>query len=171
MALVIEDGTGVLGATSYATDTQLTDYATARSYEVPAVEADRDVLMIKAMDFLESLRYYGTKVEIDQSLSYPRDLVYIDGELFPNDEIPVKLIRAQCALAVVANSIDLMPNFSAGSKGIVLSESVFGAVSRSYAASTVSQRAPYLPYINSLLSQICDWVPGSGLGRMISVRA
>lgn len=171
MALVIEDGTIVSGANSYATLAELVDFANLRGYTIPSDPADQEVLMTKAMDFLESLRYYGTKVSPStQELAYPRECVYIDGELFPDNDVPKNLVKAQCALAVIANTIELLPNLAAGSKGIILSESVFGAVSRSYAASTSSQRAPHLPLVNSLLYQICEWMPG-GLGRCVAVRA
>lgn len=117
MALVIEDGTPVTGATSYATVAQARAYALARGVTLSAVDADVEKLLIKACDYLESLepRFKGSRVApATQELAWPRTGVYLYSNpvMFAVDEIPAILIKAQCQLAVDAVDIDLMPSGS-----------------------------------------------------------
>lgn len=88
MAIVVEDGTVVSGANSYVTEGELTTFATARGV---TLTTDEEQLLIRAMDYIESLGYIGTKKERDQSLQWPRLDVYIDGYYWDSDEIPQEL--------------------------------------------------------------------------------
>ena len=72
MALVVEDGTGVAGATSYVSVADFKLYAAARGATVPATDSDCDVLLIKAMDALELKLYVGEPLTEAQGLSFPR---------------------------------------------------------------------------------------------------
>lgn len=113
MALVIEDGSLVDGATSFATVAQLTTYAASRGVtNLPDTEPGKEVLLIKAMDFLASQesRFQGARVSATQSLSWPRSGVVLFGSEFAEDAIPKNLIDAQCQLAMDAVSVDLQPN-------------------------------------------------------------
>jgi hypothetical protein len=100
MTLIIEDGSQVVGANSYITTTELTTYATARGV---TLTASAEVLIISAMDYIESLAYQGYKVSSTQALQWPRSYVYIDGYAFASDDIPQHL---KDGLAQVAIAID-----------------------------------------------------------------
>lgn len=113
MALIIEDGTIVALANSYVTLTEARDFALARGVTLSAVDATLEPLVIKAMDFLESLRntYQGTKVSKAQRLQWPRVDVTVDGFDVDETEIPTVLKDAQCQLIMdVTAGLDLLPN-------------------------------------------------------------
>lgn len=60
-----------VGTDSYVTETELSDYATARGI---TIAGDKSVLLIKAMDYLESRQFIGTKTVYNQALQFPRIL-------------------------------------------------------------------------------------------------
>lgn len=101
MAIVVEDGTIVAGANSYASEAELTAYATQRGVTLTGTP---EALLIRAMDYLETLEFIGTKKTSDQPLQWPRTSVYIDGYSFASDAIPQELKNAQMALAVSIDS-------------------------------------------------------------------
>lgn len=58
-----------VGTNSYVTEAELTTYATDRGV---TISGDAAVLLIKAMDYLETREYIGTRSEYDQVLMWPR---------------------------------------------------------------------------------------------------
>ena len=108
MALVItvEDGSIVADANSYVTAAELVTYAAERG--ITGLSADADVranLLFKAMDYIETRVFQGQQVDFGvQALVWPRDDVYIDGNLLSNTAIPLMLKRSQCELALAYNS-------------------------------------------------------------------
>ena len=112
MALIIEDGTIVAGANSFTTDAELTAYATARGVTLPATEAERDILQIKATDFLNSFEpsMSGVRASSEQELIYPRRDVEIYGYSVASDSIPLTLKKALLEAAIVANTTTLLTN-------------------------------------------------------------
>lgn len=89
--------TVTVGTDSYVTEAELTAYATARG---ETLTADGSVLLIKAMDYLESLSYKGEKTSLTQALSWPRSGVYVDGYLLPSGDVPQLIKDAQMAVAI-----------------------------------------------------------------------
>lgn len=133
MTITVEDGTIVSGANSYVTVSELETYASERGVTLNAsTEGDKEVLLIKAMDYIGAKygdRFKGTKVSRTQPLHWPRAGVYIDGYLQPSNEIPRNLEYGQLAAAVEADSgTDLLPNPTAPIKR----ERVEGAVEVEY---------------------------------------
>lgn len=117
MALIVETGAGDnAAANSYQTLDDLKAYALVRGVDLGSkTDAELDVLMAKAMDYLEDLRgrLKGSKASRSQPLEWPRVDVYgieRDGELEPSDEIPRVLCYAQLALALEAINGDLQVN-------------------------------------------------------------
>ena len=86
--IVVEDGTVVAGANSYVTEAELTTYAADRGVTLTAAT---DVLLIKAMDYIESLAFIGDKHKESQPLQWPRDEVYIDRYYIERETIPKEL--------------------------------------------------------------------------------
>jgi hypothetical protein len=97
MAIVVEDGTIVTGANSYVTTAELTTYATARGV---TISGDEEQLLIKAMDYLETLDFIGMKSTANQALQWPRAYVIIDGYYVDVTTIPTQLKKAQMAMAL-----------------------------------------------------------------------
>lgn len=114
MSLTIETGAIVAGADSYASVAELSSFATARGFTtLPALDADKEVLLRNACDFLDSLegRYKGTRVSDSQPLAWPRKDVYLfsTATLFDKTTIPSQLKNAQCQLACDAVKFTLQP--------------------------------------------------------------
>lgn len=137
MALVIENGSGSdPGANSYAAIAQLRAYAAARGKTLPVADAECEVAMTKAMDYLEAQRdrYTGMRTSRTQPLQWPRTGATVDGYLLAVDEIPHELVAAQLALAVeAAAGTDLLPTAGTASTGPVVAQEVVGAVKVQYA--------------------------------------
>lgn len=100
-AIVVEDGTVVTGANSYVTTTELSTYATDRGVTISGTNA---VLLIEAMDYIESLDFKGEKWTQDQPLVWPRVNVLIDGWYQDVDDIPTQLKEAQMEVALAIDA-------------------------------------------------------------------
>ena len=106
MALIVEDGTVVTGANTYATAETVDAYCDARllTMTVGDVEGDavsdedpeaKDAAILRAMVYIESCNYKGVKTDRDNPLKWPRDGVDdIDGFAVDSDEIPQEVINA-----------------------------------------------------------------------------
>ena len=102
MAIVVETGSGLnQAANSYVDASDLAEYADKRGITISGTE---DALLIKAMDYLESLNYIGTKFRDDQPLQWPRADVFIDGFGQQTNIIPVELKNGQMATALAIDS-------------------------------------------------------------------
>ncbi len=95
--IVVEDGAGKTNSNSYVSEADLTTYATDRGVTLSGTEA---VLLIQAMDYIESQPFKGYKYTSEQALQWPRGGVTIDGYDVDVDEIPQLLIDAQCEVAI-----------------------------------------------------------------------
>jgi hypothetical protein len=95
--IVIEDGTGKTDSNSYASEAQLTSYATDRGLTISGTPAD---LLIKSMDYIEQQNFKGSKNTKEQALVWPRWGVYIDNFAIDSDEIPLLLQEAQMEVAL-----------------------------------------------------------------------
>jgi len=142
MALIIEDGTGLEDSQSYASAADLRAYAALRGVTVPSDDAACEVLLMAAMDYLKQyddlpngMRYWigSGKANPDQALAWPRADVTKDGEAKPVTYMPRELGYGQMALAIEAVKADIQPTRTPTDQGQVVSESVSGAVSVTYA--------------------------------------
>lgn len=167
MALVIEDGSIVVGANSYATRAVIIAYALARSI-VLADSAVTDGFAIDAMDYLlrYSRRWKGSQVEPGvQALDWPRECVRSGSYTFPSDAIPAALISAQSQLAMYRyQGISLLP--VSGQTAFITREKI-GPLETEFSEAVQLQSGltPSLPAIDAILSGLLD-----GGGRLRSVR-
>ncbi|MBD2799499.1 DnaT-like ssDNA-binding protein [Xenorhabdus szentirmaii] len=139
---------------SYASVEDLKQFAVQRGYTLPD-DSVLPSLLFQAMDYLATKRWKGNRTNKNQSLAFPRKGIYVDGELVPDDAIPLPLTHAQCRLAIDSLEHDLTPTVG----GEVLSESVSGAVSVTYAEGTNSG-SPNITWFNSMLR---DFLSGGGM--------
>lgn len=147
MALTKEDGTGVNGANTYVLVTDARTYAQARGVLLPADDLLVESLIVKGMDYIESLRaqYQATKTytgvvgfhanddfsvpppdDVDthpaQALQWPRYGVSVDDVAMNGNTIPNELIAALCQCVIEINDgSDLQAN---GGGQVVKSEKV-----------------------------------------------
>lgn len=110
MALIIEDGTNVDNANSFATVAECRAYAAGRGLTLPTEDADVEILLVTAADYLNSLeanfqghRYFYSD---GQPLCFPREDIY-EFDRYIGGEIPKSLKDAQSQLAFDADSNDL----------------------------------------------------------------
>lgn len=170
MGLVVEDGSIVLNANSYVSAADFQSYADVRALKVPDQSESCESLLIRAMDFLEGLDYIGQRVDpTNQELSWPRKCAWVDNVQFPKDEIPRDLKNAQCELAFAAQNTDLFPILASNAKGIIASESVYGAVSRTYFQKSTPDTKPYISAARSFLRRLT--LGGGAVGFATAIRA
>lgn len=160
MALIVEDGTNIPNANSYADLVDIRAYALARGITLTAVDADLEVQVIKAMDYLESFRtcFQGEKTYDDQSLQWPRSDVYIDNILIDEDSIPKDLRSAEMQLVIdVHNGITLQPSLSGSSStaGQVTHEQVGPLVVKYSDTASPSSTNPKLTAAQSFIDILC----------------
>lgn len=114
----------VVGTNTYASEAELSAYASAREIDIAGTPS---TLLTKAIDYLATLedRWQGERTSASQPLAWPRTGVYVYGTALADDAIPQSLKDAQIRLALEADSgIALLPTVSAGSKGSVIEETV-----------------------------------------------
>lgn len=121
MALIVENGTGVVNANSYVSYDDAVAYAEARGKDSLFTDEDKTTAwLITAMDYLQSIRnFQGLTTYTDQFLLWPRSNVYIDSVLFNKLLVPKQLVSAQIELAIAqAQGISLFVNYQ-GNEQIV----------------------------------------------------
>lgn len=145
MALIIEDGTGKADAQSYVSLAEFKAFYEARGFDFIGTES----MLVKAMDYLETLNYLGTKAFASQALSFPRVILTTDVAPFT---IPQKLKSAQMQLAIaVALGVDLMP--TRGATGFVKREKV-GPIETEYSETVNAGISPEFPIVDALLADL-----------------
>lgn len=148
MALVIEDGSNVPNANSYATVEELVAYAAERGIAIPAEAPALEILLIKAMDYIEFYagRYRGYATYDDQALSWPRTY---DGA---DQGVPDLLKKVQIIVAIAAQTIELFPN-TAGTARTATRQTV-GPITVQYQQTSGRAAKPSIPQADSLLREL-----------------
>lgn len=160
--LVVEDGSIVSGANTYATIAEYISYAADRGVTVTDTDTFK-IQLIKAADYIgtKETQLKGDTVEKTQPLAFPRNnITDIDGWSYNNDEIPYRVKETQMSLALdIQAGEDLYNKSQSGAQGIKR-EKVDGAVEVEYAISD-SMRIPYSSRSNALLASLLKF---NGLG-------
>jgi hypothetical protein len=104
MAFLVEDGTGIEGATSYASEDDADTYWEDRN-NTDWTGTDKEAALIRAthsLDYMYRGRFPGLKTNgRAQSLEWPRSEAYdAEDEEIAEDEIPQEIIDATCELAL-----------------------------------------------------------------------
>ncbi|MFK0369686.1 DnaT-like ssDNA-binding protein [Enterobacter sichuanensis] len=150
--MIITDPTDS-GFNSYASESDLVAFADVRDIELPEKIGS---LLIKAMDYLEGLDWVGQKADPRQPLAWPRVNVVMDGYDLPVDEVPRRVITAQCMLAVEAIDGDLL---SSVREAAVKTERVEGAFTMTYA---VTEGEVFIPSYPAVVAILGDLAGGRG---------
>jgi hypothetical protein len=124
-----------VGENSYVTEQELLDYASAREITVSGTP---EVLLIKAMDWLELRSYKGTKTEETQDLEFPRN---------GDTEVPKAIKTAQVITAIL---IDQGEDFWGVVEPAIKSERIEGAIDIEYQEGGASSNR--YPQLDNLLS-------------------
>lgn len=101
--LVLEDGSGVAGANTYALTATIDAYhSNLGNSDWTGTDDEKSTANLRAMRHLESLDYNGTKDEQTNPLEWPRSGAYDrNGFLIDNDVIPQGVINALCEAALI----------------------------------------------------------------------
>jgi hypothetical protein len=155
MSLIVEDGTGVAGAISYASVEDARAYAAERGLVLPVDDAAVEVLLVRACDYLESLesQYKGVRTTPGtQALAWPRSLVFLFGNATSIDDalIPTRLRQAQCQAAFDLQTADPQ---ATGTGREVLSETI-GPLSTTYAKRGTAAVRPVLTKVLDMLQPL-----------------
>lgn len=153
MALTLEDGTGVADADSFATVAEANAFATARGLSLPAEDADIEVLLRKAADFLIGIeaKFQGDRATSTQRLPFPRYGVLVPGGYSLNSNaIPDCLKHGQIQLAIDSQTNFLRP---VGTGREVVEERV-GALGKKYNPTGGSTVQPVFNVAMDLLKPI-----------------
>jgi hypothetical protein len=92
MTIIVEDGSIVTGADSYVSVADYEAWADARGVEYDSSLVESQIL--RAMDYIETLRFIGQKSTKAQPLQFPRVGVVVDGYELDYNEIPTQLKKA-----------------------------------------------------------------------------
>lgn len=140
MSLIVEDGSGLSNAESYASVAEADAYHAARGNADWEAVDDKEAALRKASDYLTqvyTMEWSGARKSITQSLDWPRQLAqrrnvevgYQYGIIYYTDsEVPQEVKRACIELALRASSEALLQDLTRE----VASESIAGAVSVTY---------------------------------------
>lgn len=112
MALIVENGTGLVNAQSYISVSYADSYHRTRGNAAWAAldSSTKTALVIKATEWLDAEYYFAGEPSyptVPQALQWPRSFIYDENlSLLPGDELPVALQRAtaELALAMSGNS-------------------------------------------------------------------
>jgi hypothetical protein len=120
MALVVEDGTGKSTANTYVTLTEFETYHELRgnSEVEDATDDENEQALVRAADYLNTLRWKGEKYSETQALSWPRAYVYDeDGNEVDEESVPAAVKNAQMEAALrELTPGTLIPDLSHGGK-------------------------------------------------------
>jgi hypothetical protein len=112
--IIVETGAGLTNSNSYVSEADLATYASDRGITITGTAA---VLIIQAMDYLESRQFLGTKSDIDQALQWPRFGVEVDSYYVDSDEIPTLLKQAEMEICIaIDGGVDPLANLGRETK-------------------------------------------------------
>ncbi|WP_075180580.1 DnaT-like ssDNA-binding protein [Pantoea sp. 1.19] len=133
---------------SYASVAVLESFADRRGREITG---DIEVMLTRAMDYLEGLEWDGRRTDPYQPLAWPRSDAWFDGYPIPARKIPRQVINAQCMLALEAMNGELLGSVR---EAAVKSERVEGAVTTTYAVADGETFTPQYPAVFAVLGTL-----------------
>lgn len=101
MPVIIEDGSQVVGANSYASESDLELYADQIGVKLTQ---DSTELLLKSALYVETLVFKGYKLTKEQRMQWPRGGAEVDGWPVATTAIPSELIKLQNEVALLHNS-------------------------------------------------------------------
>lgn len=169
MAFIVEDGTGVAGATSYTTVEFADDYFAERGGAVWAAiaeDSDKESFLIQATDYIELVygrRFLGEMSDATQALSWPRT----DADPYAEGAIPINLEKATAEYAIRAIAGPLLPDPAVDANGFatVVTKKVIGPIEKEFRVMGGSRRLiRNYPVPDSLMFPLL--MPGTGGTRV-----
>lgn len=150
--LIIENGTIVAGAESFATAAELVAYAANFGRVIPADTPSQEALLRRAALQMDALNWKGRAVNRDQALVWPRFNVCRNGWVLPSNTIPAQIKAGQMALATEIHADDLSPP-----------EQRLGAISREKVGPLETEYSTASPIISKAAAVRQSYAQFSGL--------
>ena len=151
--LIVEDGTGLANADSYATVAYADTYHENRGNTAWDSVSDKEAALRKATDFMVGkyrLRWAGVRKTLTQALDWPRDIVPVIDKpgryiaYYANTIVPTEVMNACASLALRAASADLLADQEQGKVSVTV-----GPISTTYDNNS-SQGTKY-PEVDNIL--------------------
>lgn len=148
MTLIVEDGTGVAGAESYASVTDADSYWSARGNTVWAglTQTQKDQALRSACAYMEAIymgKWKGRRVSSLQPLSFPRSGIVVDDVQYVNT-VPSAIRDANIELALRSSDSALMED-----QGAQVASETVGPISVTYAQG--ARQGTRYAYVEALL--------------------
>lgn len=162
MTLIVEDGTGLSNAESYASVAQADERLAAlgmTTWASGTVTAEREQALRRATAFMEQqyrARWKGTRLFRAQALSWPRYGAEADGWAIESTIVPTDIVNACIDLAFKAAAGDLNPDVTR----TVIREKV-GPLETEYAA-----HGPQSTQYRSIDMALAPYLGGGGMARL-----
>lgn len=154
MALIVESGTGLSDADSYASIADATAYAAAHGLTFPTVEADQEIRLRRATQYLDAqYSYKGVESTYTQALAWPRTVA--------PGVVPREIVNACIELACKAG--DLWADVSASA----VVEQTVGPITTKYSDPANGGQKRYA----SVDAMLRRWIAGGGGWNIPVVRA
>jgi len=154
MAIVVEDGTIVADANSYVTLAEVRAYATLRGITVPAADGDLEKHLHLAMDWFESEDFPSARLDATQELSFPRDVIVVDGVRYMEGAIPKLVKQIICEATCTSVTIALQPQFAGSSLGQLKRKKVDVLEKEYFPSQGTSSYMPILAKLDALMEKL-----------------
>jgi len=165
MALIVEDGTGLPNAESYASVAEADAHFSARGSEAWDNVENKEAALRLATDYMlqtYSGRWKGTRKTSTQALDWPRYNVPLEDDpawltLLSSSIVPAQVKKATIELALITTAGALVPNLERAQASVSV-----GEISVTYEGS--SSQLPRYPMIDMILSPL---LASSGFTRQL----
>ena len=151
--LIIEDGSVVANANSWATDAEFKSYASIKGYAVPATQPDREALLINAYEFINftyEQQLQGSRVSPQvQTGILPRSYMSAYNSSVPSDSIPQDFKNAQMLAAFSIN--DGVDTNAVKTDADLASFTVVGVYAETYQAGESTPTLAQMPAVSRTL--------------------
>jgi hypothetical protein len=151
MTLIVEDGTNVPGANTYATVQQIRDYNIARGVTFPEDDSKVEIAATLAMDYLLTFseRWKGNRTYgVMQPLDWPRRGIIVGGAEVYRDYVPAGIVAAQSYVAGLSQTVDI-----AGVQDTrAVTKEVIGPLETDYSTTAGAGVGPMLPLLTAMLA-------------------
>ena len=165
--LIIEDGSVVPFANSWATDEEYKAFAKIKGYSVPATQPDREAQLTNAYDFInftyeQQLQGYRVTPQT-QTGCMPRNNMYAYGVLVGDNIIPQDFKNAQMLAAFSIN--DGVNTNAVKSDADLASFTLVGAYAETYQTGSSAPTIAEMPAVGRTLAPYTNIGLGGGLSR------
>lgn len=164
--LVIENGSGVEGANSFAEVADFLTFIDLRGVIDTPADDDAARLLVRAADRMREMQWLGEPVERSQALPWPRKNVVLKphSELFPSNDIPREVEQGQMALAIEIAQQDKIREVQVQpGQRVVSEETVQGVGGRKYAVHTGGNADQYQKADSPSRALFKDFLVSGGL--------